>query len=225
MKYKLIYETEFDHHMCYRISIENEEVYDLLATILIKGDVIEIKNSKKKIFVSNIEYDNTAMIKINGFETDCYPESFEGFEDQKMNSYAISGKCEIEIYRFRFFEGDSGRIEKQIEIYKKSKEKSKICSDVSIQNRSFEILNQYIQHKPKLVIYGGKSFQYLEEGALKVFMITYDIYLKQENKWKDILRNENHKYKNTNIVVINENSVYYDEFERYGGIIGVISND
>ena len=62
MKYKLIYETEFDHHMCYRISIENEEDYDLLATILIKGDVIEIKNSKKKIFVSNIEYDKDKWI-------------------------------------------------------------------------------------------------------------------------------------------------------------------
>ena len=48
--------------MCYRISIENEEDYDLLATILIKGDVIEIKNSKKKIFVSNIEYDKDKWI-------------------------------------------------------------------------------------------------------------------------------------------------------------------
>ena len=224
MKYNLVYETEFDHQMCYRISVENDEDFEMLSFVILHGDVIKMEN-KNKIFVVSIEYDGNAMIKINGFETDCLPESFEGLENKKTNEFAISGKCNFEIYRYRFFGGDSGRIEEQIENYKKSKEKNKICSEISIQNRCFEILNQYMQTKPKLVIYGGKSFQYLEEGALKVFTIAYDIYMKQDNKWRDILRNENHKYKDTNIVIFNENSVYYDELLRYGGIVGVISDD
>lgn len=56
-------------------------------------------------------------------------------------------------------------------------------------------------------------------------MISYDVFKRIDEKMKEILKNVNHKYKKTNIVFYDENSYYYNELMKYGGIIGVISEN
>ena len=112
----------------------------------------------------------------------------------------------------------------QIELYEEEKEKKKLASDVNIQNKCFEILNECIIKKPYIIIYGMESLKLLENGRLKVFLIAYDTLKKQNEKYKDIIKKENHKYKETNIVIYDEKSKYIEELINYGGIIGVLND-
>lgn len=224
MKYKLIYDCEFDGHMCYEIIVEKEEDYEMLSYIIVKGDVIEMKELINKILVNNIEYDNNNnSIKVFGYETNYYPENLEEFENEEIKKNEIYGKKEFYLFRYRYFNYEECFIDEQIYLYKEEKEKKKYVSDKIIQNKSFEILNKYISNKGYLVVYGYEALKYLENETLKVFMISFEIINKLDQKYKDIIKNENHKYKETNIVIYNEESIYFEDFLNYGGIIGVIS--
>ena len=225
MKYKKIYDCEFDGHMCYKIIIEKEEDYEELSYVIVKGDVIKMEELINLIFVNYIEYDENDKncIKIFGYETNYYPEDFNNFENKEIKEFVINRKCDFYLYRYRYFNYEDCFLEDQVYFYKEKKEKEKYVSDINIQNRCFEILNNYISNKYYLVVFGFKSLEYLKNDSLKVLMISYDILNKLDIKYKQIIKNENHKYKETNIVIYDEKSIYFDEVLNYGGIIGVIS--
>lgn len=222
MKYNKIYDNEFDGQMCYKIIIEEGEDYEELSYVINKGDVIEMEELNNKVFVNNIEYTNNKSIKIFGYETNYYPENFEDFENKEIKEYEIYGKRDFYLYRYRYFNYEDNFIEDQVYSYNERKEKKKYVSEVNIQNKCFEILKNYISKKGNIIVYGFKSFEYLKNDSLKVLMISYDILNKIDEKYINKIKNENHKYKETNIVIYDEESIYYDELLMYGGIIGVM---
>lgn len=74
--------------------------------------------------------------------------------------------------------------------------------------------------KSDLIIYGNQSIELLRNDKLQVLFITFDIFLKQDEKTKEILKS--HKCKNTNIIIYGEESKYWKEINDYGCIIGVL---
>ena len=50
MKIDIIYDSELDDQICYRISVEDEKDYDMLSYLILKGDVIKKKNKDGLIF-------------------------------------------------------------------------------------------------------------------------------------------------------------------------------
>lgn len=43
MKIDIVYDSEYQDQICYRISVEDEKDYDMLSYLILKGDVIKMK--------------------------------------------------------------------------------------------------------------------------------------------------------------------------------------
>lgn len=210
----------------YKIIIKNEKDYELLGSAIMKGDVIKLKDMENLVYINIIENYNSS-IKIYGYETKSYPgyySDFGKFDENRMRSFLLNGKGEFILYR-QIIDYDPYFIYDQIELYEEEKEKKKLVSDVDIQNKCFEILNKYMLIKPYLIIYGTEALNLLENGKLKVFLIEYNVLKRQEQEYKDIIKKENHKYNETNIVIYDGNSKYVEELLKYGGIIGVLIDE
>ena len=227
MKINIVYICDVTYHVCYKVIIEKEEDYGCFGSVIMEGDVIEMKDMENFVYVSKVENYNTS-IKIFGYETKSIPgyyTNYGKFDENKMNSYLLKDKIEFILYRsIVSYDIDQWYIYEQLELYEEEKEKKKLASDVDIQNKCFEILKEHIIKKSYLIIYGMKSLKLLENGRLKVLLIAYDTLKKQNEKYKDIIKKENHKYKETNIVIYDEKSKYFEEFINYGGIIGVLND-
>lgn len=157
MKYNEVYNSELDDIICYKITIEDSNDYEMLSFIIVKGDVIEIQ-SINKILVNNVEYNNIKnTIKIYGYETNKIEVSLDEFNNKKIQTFDLSGNCQFLLYRNKYLDSKSCLINEQIVSYEEMKEKEKMISEENIQNQCFEILQQYIESKPGLIIYGENA--------------------------------------------------------------------
>lgn len=186
MKIDIVYDSELDEQTCFKITMEDMNDYEMLGFIILEGDIIN-NNTKNNIKIRYVEYneDFKGRIKIYGYETEKLPENFDDYNGINVNEFDLIGKCQFKLYRYKYF--GYKNIYEQVKIYKEKKEKKKIVSNEIIQNRCFEILNDYINRKSHLLVYGQQAFKSLKEEKLQVLMISDDIIEKQKEKMKEIL--------------------------------------
>lgn len=217
MKFNLLYSSELYSESCYIVTIENNEDYEVLSSILMKGDRTE------EIYIDHVEYNANERngFKIYGYKiksiTYSYYINFD-YDENDLKEYNIRGINEMKIYTDR---GSS--LVYQYYDYLYFKEMKKYISDPNIQDRGFEILKKYMTTKYYccLVEYGKKAFDSLEKEQLNVLFITHDHFSHLDEKTRENMKS--HKYKKANIIIYDEDSKYYKELDDYGGIIGVLN--
>lgn len=228
MKINLLWEIEFPDEACYEIIIEDIEDYEVLSLLILENDYID------DIYVKYVEYNVNEWdsIKIYGIKTNKDIYYLNDLDGKELTEYYIRGTDEIIIHRFRYFAKEKYNMKKQYEIekyntkrqyaaYCQLNELKKSISEKNIQDKGFEILKKYMMKKNDLIIYGNQSIDLMKKEELQVLLITFDVFLKQDEKTRETLKS--HKCKKTNIIIYDEKSKYWKEINDYGCIIGVLN--
>ena len=79
-----------------------------------------------------------------------------------------------------------------------------------------------MNYKPEKVRYGKSVLEQMKQIKIKVVFVGWTFIKGQDKTWIDYLTNKDHKYKNTNIVVVSKGTEYYKELKEKGEIIGVL---
>lgn len=225
-----------DRVYCLNIYVEQSTDYALLYQLIKIGDTIETKirrkdkSLKNPIFyaivdlaIDQIEYvtDPAETIHIFGKITRSDNEKIK--EGTKQTLWITDG-CELKLVKSNLDASEMQIIE-DIKNPKLKEEIKKLASPKDLQEKCFNILHQYMAKKFTLVTYGNETLDALENGAIKVLFVTEEFIKNQNEEWKNILSNENHKYHGANIVVYDKGSKNWDELTNFGGMIGVLKYD
>lgn len=227
MKIELMWKDIWDEERCYQITIEDIEDYEVLSLLIIENDYI------KDIYVKHVEYNTNEWdsVKIYGIQTNKDIYFLNDLDQNNLTEYEIRGNDEIIIQRYRDIAKEKYNMKKQYEIekyntkrqyaaYCQMNELKKSISEKNIQDKGYEILKKYMIAKKDLIVYGNQSINLMKNDKLQVLFITFDVFLKQDEKTKETLKS--HKCKNTNIIIYSEESKYWKEINDYGCIIGVL---
>lgn len=95
-------------------------------------------------------------------------------------------------------------------------------SNEKIQNKSFDILKEYMNKKPYDIIYGNDVIKLMNDGLIKVAFVSWKFLKRQDDEIFDKLTNINNKFNKTNLVVMWKENKNYEQLIEYGGIIGVL---
>ena len=199
----------------FKVQIENEEEIEILQKIIRPDDMISIKSKKIYcLYVLNCQYieEPNKEFQINGiyyYDIGC-----------EVN-FSIKEKLELIIH----VNNDSKSYDKLAVMCFKKKEFEMYNESISndeIQEKGFRILKDYMNYKSEKVRYGNNVLELMKKNKIKVVFVGWSFIKEQNQMWVEYLTNKDHKYKNTNIVVLRKGTKNYEELKEYGKIIGVL---
>ena len=223
MKIKVIadYRDDYEGKIIYSINIEDDYDFIIFMEKLKSIDVIRIINLNPielVVFDTNyIGVYNRESIKNVKFIIE--PIKMIEIED-KENKVEIKANVEFKLTIPIVFYHEIDMIDEMIWNNVKFEKYKKAISDEKIQNKSFDILNEYIEKKPLKVIYGRDVIELLKKGLIKVVFLSWNFIKKLDDKLFDELTSIDNKFKNANIVMFWKKNKNYKELVQYE-IIGV----
>lgn len=205
----------YEGYIDFKVQIENEDEIEIFQKIIRPDDIITIKSKNIcALFVLNCQYieePNKEFI-INGVDY---------FSMNIKMSISIKEKLELIVHA----NSDSKSCDKLAVMCFKKEEFEKYnqaISDDEVQEKGFQILKHYMNYKPEKVRYGKSVLEQMKQIKIKVVFVGWTFIKGQDKTWIDYLTNKDHKYKNTNIVVVSKGTEYYKELKEKGEIIGVL---
>ena len=210
------YDWEYDKLTDYKYCITFEDDYDLeiISKLIKEGDIIRIIHyNSPRIVVQNVNFIELPkkLIEIRGIKYYMAVETIV---------IGINMQIEIDIKDENI--DRINKLNKMIEFNHKFEMYKKAISSEQIQNEGFRILHQYINRRPYKVIYGNDVISSMKNELVKVIFVCWNFIKLQDERMINILTQDNHKYNNTNIVVIWKGNENYEELKTYGGIVGVL---
>lgn len=216
------------------ICVDNTSDYAILYKIIKIGDIIKTNVRRKdkslkihilhadaSLLVEKIEYIIEPEETIHIVGTIIESDEIYIPPGTRLNFWVIDG-CKLELIKNKWESDELDLLKNQSKKTEKHVERDKMISDRDLQEKCFDILHKYIVKNYSLIIYGNESFEALENGAVKVLLVTEEFIKRQNDRWKNILSNENHKYHGSNIVVYDKGTNNFEELTSFGGIIGVL---
>lgn len=216
------------------ICVDSPSDYSILNKIIKVGDIIRTnirrreKASKIHLFhidvdllVEKIEYISEPEETIHIVASIIESEEMKIQAGTRLNFWIIDG-CQMQLIKEKWESNELDLLRNQSKKTERKIDREKMISSRDLQEKCFDILHKYIVKNYSLIIFGQESFEALENGAIKVLMVTEDFIERQNDRWKNILSNENHKYHGSNIVVYDNGTSNYEELTSFGGMIGVL---
>lgn len=219
------------------ICVDKPSDYYLLTKLIQIGDKIETKVRRKdkslkipiffaivEILVENIEFipEQNETIHISGIISTSYNQNLK--EGTKQSIWITDG-CNLKLFKKNWKKEDLKIIDEIFHPVNADKINKNMVSDPNLQKKCFEILHKYMAKKFNLVMYGNETLDALENGSIKVLLVTDDFIERQNDQWKNKLLTEEHKYHGGNIVIYNKGTSNWEELTNFGGIIGVLKYD
>lgn len=216
------------------IYIDEDSDYPILDKLIKNGDIIETKIRRKdkslknpvfyaivELLVEQTEYtkEPSETIHVVGKVTN---SDHDNIKEGTKQSFWITDGCELRLMKEKWEDDDMDLINELLHPSKNNEEHEKLTSPKELQDKCFDLLHKYMVKKCSYVTYGNEVFESLENGAIKVLFITEEFIDRQNEKWKNILSSEDHKYHGANIVVYDKESSNWEELTNFGGIIGVL---
>lgn len=228
------FNEHFNENSSVNIYIDESSDYPILDKLIKNGDIIETKIRRKdkslknpvfyamvELLVEQAEYtkDPSDTIHIVGKVTN---SDHDNIKEGTKQSFWITDGCELRLSKEKWEEYEKDIINEVLHPSNNDDEDKSLASPKELQEKCFDLLHKYMVKKCSYVTYGNEVFESLENGAIKVLFVTEEFIDRQNEKWKNVLSADDHKYHGANIVVYDKNSKNWEELTNFGGIIGVL---